>query len=576
VSGVLNAIVFSLLIARLDSKLIGLPSWLICVLYLYASVQPLFVIFAQQGSVYPEMETVILIFAFISKIYFFLIILYTLQTGRMLNYLFCFPELSRRVNQAIAHEARARKEIGKKKRAIGVRTRIFSKMGSDTILRIVFLIGAAASAYFFVSVIGYAARRQEMFSVRPATIDKANIVFAALVVIFLLILRSIKSDGRSLAKQIFKKIFGIEGVNSKDFQRSKKGSQKQLQRFTSYFLCFWCATLLLYLILFKEHHAEALNRLTETVVYSTTGALIKLGYPFLGFMLNTINLGFLFCCFVILYIPAYDEKSDKRQRLIIHYAGFVVTMLILSFPLLSFSITSRPHVWADSLESYQAIFDGVVGTLSALALALLIARLDSKLIGLKTGYVVILFSYAAIQPLYVVFHQRNEAFDTIKTSVLLAAFGFKICLFLVIFHMLLSGSLLRYLLCFPFLNKRVDSIFENQFDIRIYRQHDQSFTFEVRKKNALVYSSNHSSNTRNECDKRIEYLRELIKYDEDRKDVEKYLRMPPQVAGTVWVELRDAAGDLILESAPLRSKEEADDLILQSIDKIPYCKYSRV
>jgi hypothetical protein len=71
-------------------------------------------------------------------------------------------------------------------------------------------------------------------------------------------------------------------------------------------------------------------------------------------------------------------------------------------------------------------------------------------------------------------------------------------------------------------------------------------------------------------------LREIIHSDEDRKDSEKCIRVRPPVCGTFWVDLRNTAGDLILESAPLRSEDEADDLIQQSIDKIPYCKYSRV
>jgi hypothetical protein len=45
--------------------------------------------------------------------------------------------------------------------------------------------------------------------------------------------------------------------------------------------------------------------------------------------------------------------------------------------------------------------------------------------------------------------------------------------------------------------------------------------------------------------------------------------------GVYWVELISAKGKLICESIPLRTEEEAQDLIAESIDKIPYCKYNR-
>src|SRR6185503_15541898 len=90
-----------LLIARLDSKLVGLPSWLISILYSYAAAQPLFVVFElNQTEVFDKITTGVLIFVFVSKIYFFLIITYALQTGKMLNYLSCFPILEKRAKKA--------------------------------------------------------------------------------------------------------------------------------------------------------------------------------------------------------------------------------------------------------------------------------------------------------------------------------------------------------------------------------------------------------------------------------------------------------------------------------------------
>ncbi len=123
---------------------------------------------------------------------------------------------------------------------------------------------------------------------------------------------------------------------------------------------------------------------------------------------------------MVLYRPAFEEKSTKRQKLIVRYARFVAVVLIITYPLLSFLIASGHESGALNWLNYEAVFDGVVGTLSALTLALLIARVDSELLGLSPWLISILFAYAAIQPLSIVFHQDPLTFQTIKTAVLLA------------------------------------------------------------------------------------------------------------------------------------------------------------
>lgn len=63
-------------------------------------MQPLFLVFELTDSERLDtIATLVLIFVFISKIYFFLIIFYALQTGKMLNYLVCFPILRKRAEE---------------------------------------------------------------------------------------------------------------------------------------------------------------------------------------------------------------------------------------------------------------------------------------------------------------------------------------------------------------------------------------------------------------------------------------------------------------------------------------------
>lgn len=576
ISGTVNALVLALLIARLDSKLIGLPSWLVCILYFYSAVQPLFVVFEQSSAVLTGIKTAVLIAVFIFKIYFFLIILYTLQTGRMLNYLYCFPRLSRQVNKAESEElteqantveANLKESSGNrytgnpvtsaallKRLSSWIRQEIIpSPMHIPLPLLLSYLIGLAAASYFLFSLIGYAALgAKDTFTYNPKdiTIDLANLFFIAIAIVMLFMARPDNQLHLGAVRRTFHTIFSVEP--SKDFQSFHQGSEREVQDFRKYFLWFWYAMLALYVIFALEHGTNA-SWLNQDLARDLLAGL--------EFALSSLNLLFVFWCFVILYLPAYNGQSANRQKLLIHQSLFMVVVFIAAFPLFSFLVPKY------GLGDYDAVFEGAVGTLSAVALALLIARLDSKLIGLSTWLICILLAYSAIQPLSVVFHQHPAALQTIKTSVLLAALGFKICFFLIIFHSLQSGRILRYLVCFPFLNKRVDSIFENQFEIKTSREKEHAFTFSIWKKNFLVYSTDTVYTNRTECDKRIRKLQRLMK----REKAYAY----GKESGTYWVEIRDSRRDLICESTPLRSKDEARDLIEESMDKIPYCKYNR-
>ncbi len=96
-SGVLNAVVFALFIARLDSKFVSLPSNLIGLLYLYSAIQPLFIVFDSPGVVNATIKVCVLFLVFVLKIYFFFIITYAIQEGKIFAYLYCFSTLNQRV-----------------------------------------------------------------------------------------------------------------------------------------------------------------------------------------------------------------------------------------------------------------------------------------------------------------------------------------------------------------------------------------------------------------------------------------------------------------------------------------------
>ena len=93
-SGAFNAVAMMLLISRLDSKLIGLQSSLVGVLYAYAAVQTLFAAFPPESMEVVKALTLYLVLIF--KVYFFFIIHFALTQGRILCYMVCAPQLRNR------------------------------------------------------------------------------------------------------------------------------------------------------------------------------------------------------------------------------------------------------------------------------------------------------------------------------------------------------------------------------------------------------------------------------------------------------------------------------------------------
>jgi hypothetical protein len=208
------------------------------------------------------------------------------------------------------------------------------------------------------------------------------------------------------------------------------------------------------------------------------------------------------------------------------------------------------------------------GTLSAVAYALLIARLDSRIIGLPSSLITVLYSYAALQPLFVAFNQGDELFRVIEVLAIFAALLFKVCLILIVIHLRRSKALSDYLWFFPILHRQVNSVFDNQFEIRSFMIKPESFSFSVLNRNVEVYRAEESYKTRGECDVAVRDLVECMK-------VESSFHLPKDIQGTFWLKVKDLNNEPICESTSLQSEQECYDLRDESMAKIPFCKYNR-
>jgi len=664
-SGTLNAVVVALMIARLDSKLIGLPPWLISILYFYSGIQPLFVVFDQSVDVFGTVRTAVLIVVFIFKVYFFLIILYSLQNGRLLNYFYCSSLLNKQVvsmrisGKLISAEVfivdrwrkllesfclrilEAIKVCGRllldgqpRLRPLRIKasmllvslksyihwalthtpgfngllkviTRPIFRRRTERLLILCALLGWLGIIYFVASLLYYAGRLGSddiglIFSPQARYVMIFLNLVALLVIIFVLI-KVPRNYGSADSDAVT-----LRTVFPRDLELAKK-TKNPVKRFQRYFLMFWLVMFAFYVALAFQQYIEYVNdiKLPPPVIISTledalvvsktslrdsqtilTSALdakrrepalprsmvaSSLLYPWFSFLLNNLMVLFVFLCFTVLYVSVGDRQVDAKHALLRNYSILVCVLLTMLFPLPLFFI-EKSTLTQTSLTTVITVFAAIGGTLNAVALALLIARLDSRLIRLPTSVISVLYSYSALQPLFVVFAPEGNVFRAIETSALATALIFKVCLVVIIVYAWQSARFEDYLVYFPFLNSRVNSIFDNQFEIKTYGTHRGKFKYSIFKGNVEKYKTDETFDTRVECDTAVGDVRSLMKEKANYGD-------PQKVHGTYWVQVEKLnkanEREVICESTSLRSEAEAKELIEESIEMVPYCKYDR-
>ncbi len=635
-SGTLNAIVLALLVARLDSKLIGLPSWLICILYCYAGVQPMFVVFELHPVVYAGVKTAVIWVVFIFKIYFFLIILFSLQTGRLFNYFFCSQVLNDHIKMLKAPLPPANTPIS---------TPAKQATAGDQDLRAIWFkrLGVVAILFFAGSLLFYVSLSEP----QKLWVDELGLSelivklhMGLLFVILLFVYRASRKEKKSgfqpSDQSSFKKPaelrFRLYGPKSEEARKEKfdelsDRTKDQFRTFTRYFRLFWVAMFFLYTAMWlsgtgesPEHYQskpcpvkveqttptlEGPPILTAKVAFfspsepaqnhtvpvadhgsatpkksepSSTSQVVEkylsihemaknVKYSFVFFVVNNFTVLIVFLCFTVLYIPADDEKFEEKRQLLRNYSILICVLLTVLVPLLLIVIKSNAFTPSET-EKIPTILGAVGGTLNAVAFALLIARLDSRIIGLRLLLVAVLYAYAALQPLFVTFNQPSNVLKFIATSAMIAAFIFKICLVLMVGHVRRSGGLIDYLWFFPIVSKSVNSIFSNQFEIKAYSPKPGFFTYSISHNSVETYKAVEMYTTRADCDKAIKTLIKAM------KKRESYGTQPKELQGTYWIEVRSDE-KLLCESRGFRSHSETDALINESIEEVPYCKYDR-
>jgi hypothetical protein len=500
-----------------------------------------------------------------------------------------------------------------------------------------FIYVPASTIYYVGNIGGHGQYLSHLNPYILIIVDAAHVIILAFFSIVMLRTRRNNKIGTYRTQLAYERLFGEKLDDRKGQLRIKQG-RRLLGRFKLYFLLFWLAMFALYASFFIKHirelneilasqsDAEASShapenrdaapptaqpakhqdispdksvtetqKLKESLASKSAASPDKSGtatgaandqskntnerplrgfteifdflfFKFLTFALNNVSMMFIFWCFIITYLPAYDSRSNARRQLYVSSSSFFFIMFTISYPLLLVAVYSDGFT-IQTLTRYATVFDGVSGVFNAVVLALLIARLNSKLIGLRSRLILLLYFYSAVQPLFAVFEQSDPVFKIIQTSVLIIVFGFKVYFFLIIVYALQTGRMLNYLICFPHHARRVNSIWDNQFEVKAKQKGDGSFHLDINRKNEKVYTGSDHLYTIEDCDSKDTELREVM-----RRDTSYY---PDKQSGTHRVDVKNSHRHKIFHSHDLKSEEEAEELIKESMDKIPYCKYTR-
>jgi DNA-binding winged helix-turn-helix (wHTH) protein len=164
-------------------------------------------------------------------------------------------------------------------------------------------------------------------------------------------------------------------------------------------------------------------------------------FSILSDLINNINTLFFILCYDVLHRPIDIRKGKPTigdSRL---YIGLAFILVFLALEIFSVMASSSDNIKA--VLSAWSLGSGIVG---GIAVALFVGRLQSMFLGPPRSLIIALYSYIAIQPLYVHFggHQNDAE---IRNAVILinAALILKCLLYFYLALLFKSGRLLFYL-----------------------------------------------------------------------------------------------------------------------------------
>jgi hypothetical protein len=488
----------------------------------------------------------------------------------------------------------------------------FHWLRSQTSLFIGQILTLIALPSTIIALIYYTTNNHALPHITPELLSNIIVLlhlpFMLMFIIKLMLILDENDIGEYRSEVVYKCVFR-QTMKPDALIENLDNSKMRMRQFKKYFLFFLFSLLLLYIAFSasipqgKKHTEEmgeykmkiqailsgkSMTLLPDTITFDTPLAIkpnhilypVNFFYTSSGFeafehihkefwplLFNNIGCLFIFLCFTLLYNPKSNTKDKRTLQKVRRIAILFICLFTAAFPFFLL-INIRGEYSHNYLIGYATFFNALSGVINALVLALLIGRLDSKLIGLPSHLVSILYIYASVQPLFVVFSLPGIVHEVIKTGVFILVFAFKVYFFFIIIYAFQTGRLLNYFFCFPELELRVNSIFKNQFEISIHKDHDaHSFNFSITRGEEMIYVSDHTFDKRKICLNTVKRLRHIMKTEKSFK-IKEY-------GGTYWVEVSEVKeGKVIIYCIckNLKSRKEAEDMIEQSMEKMPYCK----
>lgn len=171
----------------------------------------------------------------------------------------------------------------------------------------------------------------------------------------------------------------------------------------------------------------ALQVLAEFLITNSPGSAEKSLFDFLEWLAFGANSLMFLSCFLVMWRVTVDENAQPTYSMAPYFAfAFVIALVDLA---------------VRGLHVDPRWLDGLNGGLGAVVLAMFVGRLESKYINAPISVIVLLYFYAAIQPLYFAY-QGDKVFHDI---ILLIALFLKVVLFTTVLWAMESGRLLFYM-----------------------------------------------------------------------------------------------------------------------------------
>ena len=152
-------------------------------------------------------------------------------------------------------------------------------------------------------------------------------------------------------------------------------------------------------------------------------------------ILNCLTSFPLFWCFFVLDQPSVAVPGDPARNA--QFRKAIGTIWGIGAGVALLAVAGRLHMWG--LNEFGLVFLGIY---DGLAIAFLVGRFDSHWIRVPRWMLAPLYGYALIQMIYVFFFNLPAEW---QIYTYLVALLFKVCLFLVVTHLLNAGNLRVYL-----------------------------------------------------------------------------------------------------------------------------------